>query len=774
MLKGSRRSSLSTRGAPAIDRVSFIVACTCLLAGSAAFGPGAFGQTRSQYPQPLDLESELHTLVETPSVSGYEQAVTEHIRKQTTAYHPVVDNLGDVIVTIGSGSPHRLLVAPIDEPGFVVSDITPDGYLRVQRLPQSGLPPIFNALYAAQPVKVETTSGTWINGVVAGTSIHLHTSDDLESWLSDLKNIYIDIGATSAAEVHAAGVDLLSPVAIDRELLTLNRSEMAGASVGDKFGAVALLALLREIDPAQLKGTLTVAFVSQQRTGARALQRILRTGHFDEVIYVGRMLPGSAIPGMKDVRRAPRRDPGSGVLLGLSQTSGTLSGFPAELQQLAASNKIPFATDYSADIIPSSYIAEPALLAKFAHIGIATAWPDTPVESVAWSDLDNLTELLELYLSTARPGRELAQQASIIDVFNHVRKTAPPLTTLLTDLTETYGASSHEAPVREKVKSLLPGWAKPETDSAGNLILHLGTSSADSKAPEILIVAHLDEIGFQVKSISDDGRLNVSLLGGMDLNYYLGHPVLVHASGDDVPGILELPDGWDRPDFSWPDDSNPDLTLRVDVGARNPAEVAKLGIKVGDSITIPKKYRPLLGTRATARSFDDRVGDAALISAVWSLGHSLPNRDVTFVWSTGEELGLDGAQALAKRLAAEGRTPDYVFAVDTFVSSDSPLESKRYADAQLGKGFVVRAIDDSNIVPRDLVERVVQLARANHIPAQYGVTGGGNDGAAFVQYGSVDVALGWPLRYSHSPAEEIDTRDTDALARIITTIAKSW
>ena len=147
---------------------------------------------------------------------------------------------------------------------------------------------------------------------------------------------------------------------------------------------------------------------------------------------------------------------------------------------------------------------------------------------------------------------------------------------------------------------------------------------------------------------------------------------------------------------------------------------------------------------------------------------------MTFVWSTGEEIGLVGAAQLAKRLAAEGHVPDYVFAVDTFVSSDSPLESKRFADAEIGKGFVVRAVDNSNIVPRDLVEKVVKLARANQIPVQFGVTGGGNDGSAFVRYGSVDIALGWPLRYSHSPAEVIDTRDVDALARIVAVIARTW
>jgi putative aminopeptidase FrvX len=199
-----------------------------------------------------------------------------------------------------------------------------------------------------------------------------------------------------------------------------------------------------------------------------------------------------------------------------------------------------------------------------------------------------------------------------------------------------------------------------------------------------------------------------------------------------------------------------------------------MGVRAGDWVTIPKDYRPLVGSRAIGRSFDDRVGDAALIGAVWALGPSLKDRDVTFVWSTREELGLVGAAAVAKRLAAEHRAPDYVFAVDTFVSSDSPLESQRFADAPLGKGFVIRAVDNSNVVPRALVERLISLAKQNKIPVQYGVTGGGNDGAAFTRYGSVDIALGWPLRYAHSPAEVIDTRDFDALTHIITAIARSW
>jgi putative aminopeptidase FrvX len=282
----------------------------------------------------------------------------------------------------------------------------------------------------------------------------------------------------------------------------------------------------------------------------------------------------------------------------------------------------------------------------------------------------------------------------------------------------------------------------------------------------------MDEIGFEVKSISKDGRLEVEWRGSGELSFFAGHPALVHNANGDCGAIVELPNGWDEPKFDWP--REPEKAIRVDVGARSIDEVEKLGIKVSDSVTIPKAYRNLLGTRANGRSFDDRVGDTALISAVWALGSPLRDRDVTFVWSTGEEEGLVGAAAVAKRLAAEGHVPDYVFAVDTFVSSDSPIESKRFADAEIGKGFVIRAVDNSNIVPYELVEKVIKLARANQIPVQYGVAGGGNDGSAFIRYGSLDIPLGWPLRYSHSPAEVIDTRDVDSLARIITVIAKSW
>src|SRR5262249_17216244 len=163
--------------------------------------------------------------------------------------------------------------------------------------------------------------------------------------------------------------------------------------------------------------------------------------------------------------------------------------------------------------------------------------------------------------------------------------------------------------------------------------------------------------------------------GGGVLAYFLGHAAVVHSGGHMFPGVLELPEGWDKPGFEWP--RGPRQMFYMDIGARSPQDVTALGIKTGDFATIPKAYHNLRGRRPSARPFEDRVGCPALIAAVWALGPDAKGRDLTFIWSTSEELGLEGAAAAAKHMSAQGRAPDYVFAVDTFVSSDSPLESKR-------------------------------------------------------------------------------------------------
>ncbi|MCL6480160.1 MAG: M20/M25/M40 family metallo-hydrolase [Firmicutes bacterium] len=714
------------------------------------------------------LHEDLATLVETPAVTGYEQALAEKIRERARAagYALEQDHLGTLYVTLGSGAPHRLVVAPVDEPGYIVSHITDNGYLRVQRLPQSGVHPLFEQLHAAQPVVIHTREGRWVSGVVAGLSTHLQGGRRTPPRVAHPDEVYVDIGAASAEDVRRAGVGLLDPIALERQLLVMGFGKVTAPYLGDRFGAAALLELLRRVDRTRLRGTLTVAFLAQQWTNSRGLDRLTQRIRADELVYVGRLRPRGA-------GTAAMPEPGAGVLLAMERSEAAPGGFAGEMVALAETHKIPLRPVPAAPLPRASYTGGPELPARMVQLSIPLAWPVTPAEMLDFADLGQLSGLLEAYASGEIRNRGAAGDAASPGNRLPGRPTAAPqMPELLRNLVEAYGVSGHEGPVRERIADLLPPWAKPETDDAGNLILRIGDAPAGSRVPRIAFVAHMDEIGFVVESVAPDGRLVVRSRGGGILQFFAGHALLVHTVQGPRAAVLELPAGWEEPEFDWP--RGPASVLRVDVGARTPEQVAELGIRVGDSLTVPKKYRPLFGTRANGRSFDDRVGSAALIAAAWALGPNLTGREVLLAWVTEEEVGLRGAFALATRLAREGRAPDYVFAVDTFVSSDSPLEEKRFGYGEIGKGFVVRAVDNSNIVRRELVDRVLALAQRHGIPAQFGVTGGGNDGAAFLRSGTVDIPLGWPLRYSHSPGEVIDVRDAEALARMITVLAREW
>ncbi len=329
---------------------------------------------------------------------------------------------------------------------------------------------------------------------------------------------------------------------------------------------------------------------------------------------------------------------------------------------------------------------------------------------------------------------------------------------VLAPLVEAYGVSGTEAPVRELVRRQLPAWARAETDTAGNLWV-----TAGSGEPLVVFVAHLDEIGFRVKGIRDDGQLLLETRGGFFASLYEAEPALVHTPGGIVPGVFP------------PRDSaivrrNPG-ELRVDVGTSDRAGTEALGVAVGATVTSPKRYVRLANTRATGRSFDDRVGCTALLLALKRLDPAKLHHAVTFVFSVREEIGLEGARAVANAL---GLRPARVHAIDTFVSADAPLEPKAYALAPLGRGPVIRALDNSAAAPAPLVDSLRTLARAHRIPLQYGTTSGGNDGSTFLPWGVPDVAIGWPLRYSHSPVETIDLRDVAHLAEVVELIAERW
>ena len=337
---------------------------------------------------------------------------------------------------------------------------------------------------------------------------------------------------------------------------------------------------------------------------------------------------------------------------------------------------------------------------------------------------------------------------------------------ILETLINTPGVSTREQAVRDRIRALLPSWAKADVDAKGNLLVAAGPEHG---ARTLLFIAHMDETGYLVKAIRDDGSLEVRPAGGFFETLYEGQVVLVHATKGDVGGVVPpRPNYFEAAAAEAPSAFAGDA-VRVELGVASRQAAEALGVAAGDPITIPKAFRRLYGSFGSGRAVDDRAGCTALLLALRGLEPKTLRNRVMFAFSVEEEIGLNGAQALAQSVH-----PDLAIAVDTFVSSDSPLERDAFAHAVLGKGPVVRAIDSSNITDPAIIDRVLSLARQGGLPIQYGLTRGGNDGSVFPEFGAPDLALSWPTVHSHSPVEVIHERDLDNLGALVRLIAERW
>ena len=174
--------------------------------------------------------------------------------------------------------------------------------------------------------------------------------------------------------------------------------------------------------------------------------------------------------------------------------------------------------------------------------------------------------------------------------------------------------------------------------------------------------------------------------------------------------------------------------------------------------------------RYASRSLDDRVGSTSLLMALQQIDPARLSNRVIFAWSVREEGGLRGAAELASKLYSRTRR---VYSIDTFVSSDTPLESPHFAYAPLGNGPVLRSIENSSMATPYELDRNRRIAEEAGIDAQYGLTQGGTDGTTFTVYGAPNAGLSWPGRYSHSPAEIADLRDIAKLIDLIQAVAQA-
>lgn len=706
------------------------------------------------FVKPIIAQSQesIFQLTSFPAISGQERPLLEEIKKNLPSWAETrFDNLDNLIVTVGKSMPNRLIVVPIDQPGYVVSEIRDDGYLRLHYV-QTIVPTVlFHQFYEGQPIVIHTEKGS-MAGVTAVLSTHLQRNRvDRSNRICQTDDMWIDIGAKSRQEVIDAGVKLLDPISLQTPATKLGQYQVAGLSSGLRASASALISLIQNLSPEKIDGSLTVAFVTQETFGRKGVDRLARTVLASETILITDAWASTHLT----------NTPGQNL-----STTGQAGNFGQGPLVLASDNYWPSALKLQGvsemRTRPAIYTQGPVLEGTKTHlIALPTLFSSSTVETVDLRDAQELTKILLSKVS--KQSITLSDKSLTINLPKVSNPTLSTSAKVLKELVESYGVSGYEKPVREKVKALLPSWAKPVTDERGNLTVTVGSGK-----PHLVFAAHMDEIGYTVEAINENGSAKIKKLGGFYDTLFEAHVMLAHIDTQESIPCLIAP----RNNYFRAEVRNPNLSeLFLYFGTNSKEETEKLGIKVGTSITMPKDYRSMLSNRANGRAFDDRVGSAALILALQKLDIKKLNHQVSFVWTVEEETGLDGAQDVAAKLKGE---VDFVFAVDTFVSSDSPMEITRFANAPIGKGAVVRALDNSNIVPRHLINKTLAIANQNNVPIQYGVTGGGNDGSVFTQYGTVDIPISWPLRYSHSPAEVIDLQDLDSLANLVKAISENW
>ena len=180
--------------------------------------------------------------------------------------------------------------------------------------------------------------------------------------------------------------------------------------------------------------------------------------------------------------------------------------------------------------------------------------------------------------------------------------------------------------------------------------------------------------------------------------------MLVHTARGQVAAIVAP-----RPNYQRAVEAQPKADeVAIDFGTTSRQQTEALGVAKGDTATVRKSFsrlggQPRLGSRRSTTAPAARRSSPALAKIDPA---RVPNR-VTFAWVVEEETGLAGSGALAERLH-----PAYVFAVDTFVSSDSPVDPQRMAHIPLGTGAVLRAVDNSSITPPETVAQIRALAAA--------------------------------------------------------------
>lgn len=322
------------------------------------------------------------------------------------------------------------------------------------------------------------------------------------------------------------------------------------------------------------------------------------------------------------------------------------------------------------------------------------------------------------------------------------------------------GISGDEGEVRDiLLDAIIPFADEINIDPLGNLLaFRRGKQRAKKK---LMLSAHMDEVGFIVTDITQDGLLRFAPVGGVNDSAAFAKQVLVgknklpgvvcakplHLLSDDERGLCPKPE-----------------TLCIDIGASSREQALK-SVSPGDSIIFDSFYEDG-GGRIISKAIDDRFGCLVLAQMI----KEEPEYDMHFAFCVQEEVGLRGSAAAAFTIA-----PDSAIVIEATTAADVPGSEGEKRVCLCGGGAVVSYMDHSTIYDKEYYKRAFELAGENNIPVQTKtVIAGGNDAGAIhrSRSGVRTIAISVPCRYLHATASLIRTSDAEAVMELARLLAK--
>lgn len=328
------------------------------------------------------------------------------------------------------------------------------------------------------------------------------------------------------------------------------------------------------------------------------------------------------------------------------------------------------------------------------------------------------------------------------------------------------GPSGFEKEVSRVMKSYLEGYVDEISyDKLGSII---GLKKGNGKGPKLMLAGHIDEVGFIISKIEDNGYLRIAPLGG-----WWGHVLLSQAltitnkEGKKFYGVI----GSQAPHGMKPEVRNKVIDVAdmfVDLGVNNKEEVLELGIEIGDYITPKSEFEVLNNPNyISAKAWDDRVGALIATEVVRNLKGVDHDCDVYAVGTVQEEVGLRGAKTAAYKIQ-----PDVAIALDVTLADDYPGGKN---DSKMGVGVTLSLKDGSVIGAPGLVNYLRNLCKEIKLDFVYNIlAAGGTDSGEIHKTcdGVITVTISIPSRYIHAHRSLIHRKDYCDTVTLITEFAK--